>query len=231
MRVFTLSDCDPAGRQMPVSIARKLQALRDLSFPDLEFEVRPIALTPEQVATLELPSTPLKETERRADRWRAAFGIEQTEIDALSTLQPRVFRRIVVDGIAPFFDDTLDRRVRVAERAWEDAAQAVVDQHTDPAFIDTIRAAAQDKLSALRAEIEALNESLWQAVPDDLALPPIEIPAYEIDESLHGKPLVSSDWDWVEQTRALKAHRDYEDEDGDDATVPDSHSHRKRELP
>ena len=33
MRVFTLADCDPAGWQMPVSIGRKLQALRDLLAP------------------------------------------------------------------------------------------------------------------------------------------------------------------------------------------------------
>jgi hypothetical protein len=31
--MFTLTDCDPAGRQMPVSIGRKLQALRNLEFP------------------------------------------------------------------------------------------------------------------------------------------------------------------------------------------------------
>ena len=84
--VFTVSDCDPAGHQMPVTIARKLQALRDLLFPTLRFEVVPAALTVEQVRDLDLPSTPLKETEKRADRWRAAFGVEQTEIDALATL-------------------------------------------------------------------------------------------------------------------------------------------------
>jgi hypothetical protein len=33
--LFTLADCDPAGRQMPVSIGRKLQALRDPKFPRL----------------------------------------------------------------------------------------------------------------------------------------------------------------------------------------------------
>ena len=31
--VFTFSDFDPAGRQMPISIGRKLQALRDLKSP------------------------------------------------------------------------------------------------------------------------------------------------------------------------------------------------------
>ncbi len=66
--VFTVSDCDPAGYQMPVSIARKIQALKDLNFPNLEFKVLAIALEPEQAAELDLPSTPLKETERRGDR-------------------------------------------------------------------------------------------------------------------------------------------------------------------
>ena len=86
--VFTLTDFDPAGWQMPVSIGRKLQAFKDLQFPDLEFEVQPVALTGEQARSLDLPSTPLKETERRGTKWRAAMGWEQTEINALSTLQP-----------------------------------------------------------------------------------------------------------------------------------------------
>ena len=78
--VFTVSDCDPAGHQMPVSIARKLQALRDLLFPSLRFEVVQMALTVEQVRDLDLPSTPLKETEKRADRWRAAFGVSKPRL-------------------------------------------------------------------------------------------------------------------------------------------------------
>jgi hypothetical protein len=81
--VFTLTDCDPSGYQMAVSIGRKLQALRDLFFPELQFEIVPVALLVEQVRELELPSAPLKETEKRADRWKLAFGVEQTEIDAL----------------------------------------------------------------------------------------------------------------------------------------------------
>ena len=61
--VFTLADFDPSGWQMSISIGRKLQALKDLLFPELEFEVRPTGLTGDQVEKLDLPSTPLKETE------------------------------------------------------------------------------------------------------------------------------------------------------------------------
>ena len=39
MVIFVLADFDPAGHQMAVSIGRKLQALRDVFFPNLRFEV------------------------------------------------------------------------------------------------------------------------------------------------------------------------------------------------
>ena len=104
MRVFTLADCDPAGWQMPVSIGRKLQALRDLEFHHLDFEVIPVALTVDQVRAMDLPSTPLKAGEQRADKWRAAWGIEQTEIDALGTLRPHVLADILADALKPFYD-------------------------------------------------------------------------------------------------------------------------------
>ena len=46
MRVFYFADCDPAGWQMPISVARKLQAQKALHFPELEFEVHRVALYP-----------------------------------------------------------------------------------------------------------------------------------------------------------------------------------------
>lgn len=90
--VFTLSDADPFGYQMSVSIARKLQALRDVEFPPLEYRLIPVTLKPGQADELDLPSTPLKETEKRGDRWQAAFGREQTEIDAALALFFFVFK-------------------------------------------------------------------------------------------------------------------------------------------
>jgi len=210
LRVFTLADCDPAGHQMPVSIGRKLQALRDLYFPDLDFEVRPVALTVNQVRDFSLPSTPLKETELRASRWRDAFGIEQTEIDALATLRPEVLRTIVTDALGPFFDHTLDGRVSFAELEWIEAAQAELRSRADAPTLEIIRDLAERRLEELREEIEELNRALRQAVPDDLELPPIEIPEPLVDEEEYGKPLISSAWPWAEQTRALVARKAYE---------------------
>ena len=62
---------------MSISVSRKLQALKALEFGGLDIEVHRVALTPDQVREYGLPSTPLKDTERRADKWTAAMGVEQ----------------------------------------------------------------------------------------------------------------------------------------------------------
>ena len=153
MVVLVMADFDPAGRQMAVSIARKLQAFRDLHFPALEFEVHAIALNEDQVRELGLPSTPLKDTEKRADRWRAEFGLEQTEIDALATLRPDVLRRIVEEAIAPFYDKSLDRRTRAARQAFIDEAQSALDDRVDSDLIEpcTPRPRPSSRTSAPRS--------------------------------------------------------------------------------
>jgi len=211
MIVFCLSDCDPAGWQMPVSVARKLQAFRALEFPDLDFEVRPIALIPEQVREYGLPSTPLKETERRADKWRQAMGVEQTEIDALATLNPDLLQRIVRDALDSFYDWTLHRRVLEAKGEWMRRAQASLDAQISQDQLEDLSSQAQAKLGTLRAEIDAINDALRVAAVDGLELPDLpEVPTAEIDPVLAGKPLISSDWGYIEQTRRLIAHKAYE---------------------
>jgi hypothetical protein len=126
--VFYFSDCDPAGWQMPISLSRKLQALQAVQFGGLEFQVHRVGLIPDQVREYGLPSTPLKDTERRGDKWLTAMGIQQTEIDALAALQPNLLRRIAADAISPFFDNTLHRRVTEAKQEWLANAQQAVDE-------------------------------------------------------------------------------------------------------
>jgi hypothetical protein len=213
MRVFTLADCDPAGHQMPVSIGRKLQALRDLEFHELDFELRQVALTVDQVRDLGLPSTPLKETEKRGDRWRDAFGIEQTEIDALATLRPDILRRIVRDALAPFYDDTLYRRVRAAHDEWQVEAQHVLDEHIDQDMLAEVRGLAEARLAEVRDRFEEIRNELRVPIPYGIDLPEIKIPDPVVAENLHGKPLVSSSWSWLEMTAALRSHKAYDKED------------------
>jgi hypothetical protein len=208
MVVFTLADCDPAGRQMAVSIGRKLQAFCDLLFPKLRFEVVPVALNVEQVRELGLPSTPLKETEKRADRWREAFGVEQTEIDALATLRPDVLRQIVERAFDPYFDRTLAERVSEAEDDWNRRAQEALSEQIDQERLEALRAEAADRLAELGDAIGDINERLHLAA-DEFSLPRIEVPEPEIDEDAERQALVSFEDDWVTATRALIARKQY----------------------
>jgi hypothetical protein len=176
MVVLTLSDFDPSGWQMPISIARKVQGFRDLFFPNLRWRIQPVGILLDQIKDLGLPSTPLKEKEKRADDWRAAWGHEQTEIDALIEEHPEVLRRILMDAIEPFYDRTLEQRVREAKATWEAKAQRVLDANMDGERIAEIRASAEERFAEIQEAIAALNDSMRGEVPEDIAFPEIVIP-------------------------------------------------------
>ena len=113
-------------------VAPQAAGVQGGSFPDLEFEVRRVALTPDQVREYGLPSTPLKATEQRADAWTAAMGVEQTEIDALAALQPALLRDLAREAINPYFDPTLKPSAsRSARDAWRADAQTELDDQMD----------------------------------------------------------------------------------------------------
>jgi hypothetical protein len=233
--VFTFSDFDPAGRQMPVSIGRKLQALRDLEFPDLRAQVVPVSLTLAQVLAEWLPTTPVKEGEGRKDKWDRAFGTAlreaglvdddkpaQVEIDALAAIRPNVLRRITNEKIALYWDATLDRRTANAKRLWESAAQAVVDAQVDDDRLGEIRqtaAAAADDFNTALADLMLAQDRLRDAdadltmLCDDIDPPePPEPPQPVINVGAHD-PLIDLDWSFENGTAALKAHKAYGGED------------------
>jgi hypothetical protein len=187
----------------------RLQALRDLLFPNLRFEVVPVALTVDQVRELGLPSTPLKETEKRADRWRQAFGIEQTEIDALATLQPNVLREIIERAFDPYFDRDLEVRVNEAEDEWLREAQAAIDEQVDPEVLAALRRETAERLAELESVIADINDRLRLAAGDRFDLPAITVPEPEIDEEASMQALVSFGDNWLAATRALIQRKAY----------------------
>jgi hypothetical protein len=71
MVVLYFSDADPAGWQMPISVARKLQAFNVSLYPELDFEVHRVALTPDQVREYGFAINAIegqRETRRRLDQ-------------------------------------------------------------------------------------------------------------------------------------------------------------------
>jgi hypothetical protein len=211
MVVFYFSDCDPAGWQMPISLSRKLQGLKVIEFQQLDFQVNRVGLIPHQVREYGLPSTPLKDTELRADKWFEAFGVEQTEIDSLAALQPRLLRQIADEAISPFYDDTLSARVRQAMQEWQEEAQQVLDQHADE-HLEALRQDAADRLAEKHNEIQEILESVRVNADElEFELPTAEVPEAQLDdEMVPDTALCDSIWSFAEQCRRLKASKDYD---------------------
>ena len=207
MVVLYFADCDPAGWQMILSVSRKLQAFR-LLLPGMpHFEAHRVALTPDQVREYGLPSTPLKATEKKADKWRAAFGVEQTEVDAL-TARPGLLAQIARNALGGFHDGTLATRVAAYREDWLGRAQDMIAATLDLERLAEIRADAERQLDGMREQVRALNDALRIEVdPGDL--PPIHLPAAADPPGSNGLPLLDSRWDFAEQCRALIDSKQY----------------------
>jgi hypothetical protein len=108
-----------------------------------DFAVYRVALTPEQVGEYGLPSTPLKESERRADRWRQATGVQQTEIDALASLRPDLLESVARHALDKFYDHTLAGRVRGYREEWLSQARQLIAATFELDRLDEIRRDAE----------------------------------------------------------------------------------------
>ena len=161
--VLAITDCDPAGYQMAVSIARKLQALIDLHFPALNATVIHIGLTPAQVRHYRLPSSPLSPKELRRTRWRERMGVQQTEIDALLTRHPGALTAMIREALKPYYDPTLNSRVRRAEGEWRaDAEAKIEEQIADDPELTGLMQGAEERASDVTTRIEVLNVRIEQ---------------------------------------------------------------------
>gem|GEM_PF-1714104 len=220
--ILYFSDFDPSGWQMPVSVARKLQAFKALFYPTLDVKLYPVALTYDQVRDLGLPSAPLKDKEKRSKKWREVFDHDQTEIDALVELHPDVLRQAVFDAVRPFYDDGLDRRAREAEIEWDKKARQALQDH--PSYQDAkdeIEAAweeANDAITRLEDAQLRAADALHVAIPDPPELPKGE-PKGEAKPSLF-----DSTEDFLTATKRLIQHKKLEF-DGDDG--PDEERHER----
>ena len=204
--VLYFSDFDPSGRQMTVSVSRKLQALRDLLYPKLDIQLHQVALTLEQVKELGLPSTPLKATEQRASRWREFMEHEQTEIDALAALDPDALTAIAREAIQPYYDSTLAERTHEAELDWQAECEELLD--SDPAYANA-RTQIELSLELIQQHVQKLEQlqDHTGALLADIQPPPIELPSAENDTP-GPEPLFDSQADFATASRRLRRHKD-----------------------
>ena len=108
VRVIYLSDFDPGGRSMPKAVARKVEFTIAKFGLDVDLQLIPLALTPDQCREYRLPRTPIKDTERRKDKFEQTFGVGATELDALEALYPGELARLLDAEIDNFLDPDLE---------------------------------------------------------------------------------------------------------------------------
>jgi len=96
--VLHLGDHDPSGIDMTRDLIDRLNTFtRD----SVDIELKRIALTMEQVEEVNPPANPAKQTDARFESYRAQFGDESWELDALS---PTYLHSLVEDNVLPYID-------------------------------------------------------------------------------------------------------------------------------
>lgn len=128
-RILYISDFDPAGKGMPVSVARQLEFwMRERGYGSgADIRLKPICLTHDQVIRYDLPRIPIKESDRRRLGFEQRNGAGAVELDALEAVHPGELARIVRAEIAPYRDPTLRHRLRLANQA---AYAAILPEQT-----------------------------------------------------------------------------------------------------
>ncbi len=103
-RIFYISDFDPAGEGMPISVSRKIEYLSQQRGLEQDIKLIPLMLTAEQCKQYDLPRTPIKDKERRAADFEARHGGGATELDALEALHPGELTNVVTAAVEEYFD-------------------------------------------------------------------------------------------------------------------------------
>jgi hypothetical protein len=190
-RILYISDFDPAGVGMPVSVARKIEFLVRSDGEYLDVQVCPVVLTEEQCRHYRLPRTPIKDTDKRARRFEARFGEGATELDALESLHPGELEAILVREIRRYYD--LDLQGATEEKAEEVEAE-----------LDEIN----ERIERWRARAE----TVWQAIGESLQAEAPDIDLVDWPEADEGNedsdPSFDSTRDYVEQIDRYKDHQD-----------------------
>ncbi len=104
--IYYLGDYDPSGVNIPQVVERNLHELA----PGASISFQRIAVTPDQIRSMELLTRPTKMTDSRAKNFRG----ESVEVDAIP---PGVLKQLVEDSIVAHVDEQALRTVEIAEES------------------------------------------------------------------------------------------------------------------
>jgi hypothetical protein len=121
VRIFYVSDFDPAGRSMPVAVSRRIEFYLAKNDHEVDMRLIPLVLSAQQCQEYNLPRTLIKETERRAARFEAQFGEGATELDALEALHPGTLEKLTDRAISRYLNPDYPRDFYAAATEYREA--------------------------------------------------------------------------------------------------------------
>lgn len=215
LRIFYVSDFDPAGQSMPVAVARKVEYFirNDTGLDGADVRLSPVVLTADQVKHYRLPRTPIKDTELRAAHFEDRYGEGAVELDALEALYPGELRRILEHELRRYYDTTLAARVSDARNKLQndlgDIRQGIIDPRRDElAQLRREYDAIQQEFRQRIAGVSARLGDLWSAIAAEMedAAPSLEdYPIPEADTAIEGnEALYDSGREYIDQIHAYK---------------------------
>jgi hypothetical protein len=214
VRIIYISDFDPGGRSMPKAVARKVEFIIAKFQLDLDLQLIPLALTPEQCREYRLPRTPIKDTEARKDTFERIFGVGATELDALEALYPGELARLLEAEIDNFLDPNLRQRV---SRAYGDTYLPLrrIEGRIHEKYADEI-GAIERRFQEIKGQLKEWEEEaddLWQTIADEMEdacpdLSEVEVPRSEAPGKTNRFVLFDSRRDYFTQMDAYNAWRD-----------------------
>ena len=197
VRIFYISDFDPAGHSMPRAVSRKVEWMHHTEGLDCDVKLVPLVLTRAQVQEYRLPRTPIKESERRAETFEQNHGKGAVELDALEALHEGVLADIVGGALGAYYSLEKEAEARQKEAALR---QAIHERVTE------ITGRYAEEIEALRSMGEELDA--------------LELPGLESYEPERAEPvaddgqrfwLLDSERSYLEQ---IETYRYYENGSG-----------------
>ena len=165
-RILYVSDYDPAGVGMPISVARKVEFYQQEreEYAALDIRLKPIILTAEQVREYQLPRAPVKDSDLRKANWQATHGKGATELDALEALRPGVLAGIVSEAISAYRDKRLQSKTWDIERQFQNHLDELAESVLSSGGLQSERADIDEDYGALHADFEGTRAEFSELV-------------------------------------------------------------------
>ena len=222
VRIIYISDFDPGGRSMPKAVARKVEFTISKLGLDVDVQLIPLAMTPEQCRYYNLPRTPIKETEKRKDKFEQIFGVGATELDALEALHPGELARLLEAELDNFLDPNLKQRV---QRAYRDQMLPLDQLETEVKAEHTEQIEAiTNRFETILSDLDTLKDEadeLWQTIAEEMeerlpdssdVLSQVEIPRSEAPGETDSFVLFDSKRDYFTQMDFYNSWREGDDD-------------------